>query len=191
MALHNARILAACSYDSPHFVHWPDAFGPAGDAWRAGWWARSRPRGEPDPFPMPTLGGKQFWADELFFHQWRIQRNVFTGHCRLLDEHDLRHASGTLRRVPRGAGTDQAAAPPAAHERQGGRRAARAGAGRGRRWTRSAGICARRAATRSSTSSIRARRTTWPSTPDRSATSSTTSTASRRSTSSATAWATS
>ncbi|MGQ9575532.1 MAG: hypothetical protein ACUVUC_09450 [Thermoguttaceae bacterium] len=33
---------------------------------------------------MPTLGGKQFWADELLFHQWRIQRNVLTGHCRLL-----------------------------------------------------------------------------------------------------------
>ncbi len=46
-------------------------------------------------FPMPTLGGKQFWADEFFFHQWRIQRNVVTGHCRLLDENNLRHAWGT------------------------------------------------------------------------------------------------
>lgn len=45
---------------------------------------------------MPTLGGKQFWADELLFHQWRIQRNVLTGHCRLLDENDLRHAYGTF-----------------------------------------------------------------------------------------------
>jgi len=45
--------------------------------------------------PMPTLGGVQFWADELFFHRWRIQRNVITGHCRLLDEYNLRHASGT------------------------------------------------------------------------------------------------
>ena len=45
--------------------------------------------------PMPTMGGKQFWADELFFHQWRIQRNVFTGHCRLLDGRDFRHAWGT------------------------------------------------------------------------------------------------
>ena len=39
--------------------------------------------------PVPTLGGMQFWADELFFHQWRIQRNVITGHCRLLDGKDL------------------------------------------------------------------------------------------------------
>ena len=51
--------------------------------------------GNPSPFPLPTLGGKQFWADELFFHQWRIQRNTFTGHCRLLDENNLRHAWGT------------------------------------------------------------------------------------------------
>ncbi len=50
--------------------------------------------GEAAPIPMLTLGGKQFWADELFFHQWRIQRHVSTGQYRLLDEHDLRHASG-------------------------------------------------------------------------------------------------
>lgn len=43
-----------------------------------------------------TLGGRQFWADVQFFHQWRIQRNVLTGHYRLLDEDDYRHASGTL-----------------------------------------------------------------------------------------------
>ena len=49
-----------------------------------------------DPIPMPTLGGKQFWADVLFFHQWRIQRNVLTGHYRLLDQRNFRHASGTL-----------------------------------------------------------------------------------------------
>lgn len=45
--------------------------------------------------PAPTLGGMQFWADELFFHEWRIQRNVMTGHCRLLDGAAFRHAWGT------------------------------------------------------------------------------------------------
>lgn len=45
---------------------------------------------------MKTLGGRQFWGDVQFFDRWRIQRNVFTGHYRLLDEHDWRHASGTL-----------------------------------------------------------------------------------------------
>jgi len=49
----------------------------------------------PAAVPMPTLGGKQFWADELFFHQWRIQRNVYTGHYRLLDADDYRHAWGS------------------------------------------------------------------------------------------------
>jgi pimeloyl-ACP methyl ester carboxylesterase len=45
--------------------------------------------------PMPTMGGTQLWADELFFHRWRIQRNVLTGHYRLLDGNNLRRAWGT------------------------------------------------------------------------------------------------
>lgn len=45
--------------------------------------------------PWPTLGGKQIWAD-LFIHGgWRIQRNVYTGHCRLLDRNDIRRCWGT------------------------------------------------------------------------------------------------
>src|SRR5947208_536588 len=43
-----------------------------------------------------TLGGQQFWNDELFFHQWRIQRHVSKGQYRLLDENDRRHAEGTF-----------------------------------------------------------------------------------------------
>jgi pimeloyl-ACP methyl ester carboxylesterase len=42
-----------------------------------------------------TLGGRQFWADVQYFHDWRIQQNVLTGHFRLLDGDDYRHASGT------------------------------------------------------------------------------------------------
>jgi pimeloyl-ACP methyl ester carboxylesterase len=44
--------------------------------------------------PLPTLGGTQFWADELFFHQWHIQRSTLDGHCRLLDGNNIRYASG-------------------------------------------------------------------------------------------------
>ncbi len=44
----------------------------------------------------PTLGGRQFWADELFFHDWHVQRNAFTGHCRLLDGSNRRHAWGSF-----------------------------------------------------------------------------------------------
>ena len=45
--------------------------------------------------PLPTLGGKQLWADRLLFAGWRIQENVYTGHHRLLDEADIRRAWGT------------------------------------------------------------------------------------------------
>jgi pimeloyl-ACP methyl ester carboxylesterase len=44
---------------------------------------------------LPTLGAKQLWADELHFHGWRIQRNVVTSHCRLLDAKDIRHTWGS------------------------------------------------------------------------------------------------
>lgn len=55
-----------------------------------------RVRAEEDLVPTPTMGGMQFWGDELFFHQWRIQRNVTTGHCRLLDPNGLRYAWGSF-----------------------------------------------------------------------------------------------
>ena len=43
-----------------------------------------------------TLGGQYFWADEVVYFGWRIQRNTFTGHCRLLDGEKLRHTFGTF-----------------------------------------------------------------------------------------------
>lgn len=43
-----------------------------------------------------TGGGKQFWADVWFFHDWHIQCHVLTGHYRLLDGANHRHASGTF-----------------------------------------------------------------------------------------------
>ncbi len=48
------------------------------------------------PLSSKTLGGRQFWADVRFLQGWRIQKNVVTGHFRLLDANDRRHASGTL-----------------------------------------------------------------------------------------------
>jgi pimeloyl-ACP methyl ester carboxylesterase len=38
----------------------------------------------------------QFWTDELLFHRWRIQSNALTGHYRLLDGQNRRHAWGTF-----------------------------------------------------------------------------------------------
>ena len=46
--------------------------------------------------PKKTLGGKQFWSDQFFFHGWHIQRNAVTGHCRLLDGDGKRYAWGTF-----------------------------------------------------------------------------------------------
>ncbi|MBI1319201.1 MAG: alpha/beta fold hydrolase [Candidatus Hydrogenedens sp.] len=48
----------------------------------------------PPNLALPTLGGKQLWADERLYGGWRIQRNVYTGHCRLLDAGDVRRAWG-------------------------------------------------------------------------------------------------
>ena len=45
---------------------------------------------------LPTLGGKQFWTDQLVFHGWRIQQNAITGDCRLLDDRDWQQAGGTF-----------------------------------------------------------------------------------------------
>jgi pimeloyl-ACP methyl ester carboxylesterase len=48
-------------------------------------------------FSSKTSGGKQFWADEWFFHGWHIQRHALTHHCRLLDAENLRHCSGSFK----------------------------------------------------------------------------------------------
>lgn len=45
--------------------------------------------------PIPTLGGKQIWSDIFIHGKWRIQRNVYTGNCRLLDPNNIRRAWGT------------------------------------------------------------------------------------------------
>lgn len=45
---------------------------------------------------LPTLGGRHFWMDIDVATTHRVQRNVWTGHCRLLDRHDRRWAAGTL-----------------------------------------------------------------------------------------------
>ena len=51
--------------------------------------------GLPGSCPLPTMGGLQFWGDELFFHQWRIQRNSVIGQCRLLDGDNVQRAFGS------------------------------------------------------------------------------------------------
>ncbi len=56
----------------------------------------SQPIGLRPNWRLPTLGGRHLWADELFFHGWHIQRNVVSGHYRLLNAGNWRHAWGTF-----------------------------------------------------------------------------------------------
>lgn len=46
--------------------------------------------------PLPTLGGQVLWADQIVYLDWRIQRNTFTGYCRLLDGDDRCYEIGSL-----------------------------------------------------------------------------------------------
>ena len=46
--------------------------------------------------PSPTLGGSQFWSDQHFFHQWRIQRRANSDEYRLLDSREWQHAAGSF-----------------------------------------------------------------------------------------------
>jgi pimeloyl-ACP methyl ester carboxylesterase len=64
--------------------------------------ASEMPRQDPEDkiekpnLATPTLGGAQLWGDELVFRDWRVQRNVVTGHHRLLDGRNIRRAWGTF-----------------------------------------------------------------------------------------------
>lgn len=53
------------------------------------------PEFTPPNIPTVTLGGEQFWSDELVRNGWRVQLNVMTGHHRLLDNKDVRRCWGT------------------------------------------------------------------------------------------------
>ena len=64
-----------------------------------------------------TLGGKQLWTDYVWRQGWTIQLNAITGHWRLLDEKNVRHAWGSRKQcqeelerlVPDGSVTEQEA----------------------------------------------------------------------------------
>lgn len=52
-------------------------------------------RAENPNFALATRGGTQLWADEHLRGSWRIQRHVWSGHHRLLDGKNVRHAWGS------------------------------------------------------------------------------------------------
>lgn len=45
--------------------------------------------------PIKTAGGTQLWTDYISRNGYRIQKNSLTGHCRLVDENDVRRAWGS------------------------------------------------------------------------------------------------
>jgi hypothetical protein len=51
-----------------------------------------RPIGLPDI--QATMGGKVFWTNLAERDGWKVQRNDFSGHCRILDPQDARIAWG-------------------------------------------------------------------------------------------------
>lgn len=53
------------------------------------------------PFSRPTFtfGGLQFWEDVLWQQGWRVQKNLFSGRCRLLDPHNVRRFHGHEKEV--------------------------------------------------------------------------------------------
>lgn len=44
--------------------------------------------------PFPTMGGKVFWNELAECNGWRLQKNMITSHCRILDPDNVRRAWG-------------------------------------------------------------------------------------------------
>jgi hypothetical protein len=44
--------------------------------------------------PFPTMGGAVFWNDLAEYNGWRLQQNMLTQHCRVLNPDDVRVAWG-------------------------------------------------------------------------------------------------
>jgi len=44
--------------------------------------------------PFPTFGGPIWWNELAEYKGWRLQQNMITHHCRILDPHNIRRAWG-------------------------------------------------------------------------------------------------
>ena len=51
--------------------------------------------------PLKTMGGKAFWLTLEEFNAWKLQRNSFTQHYRILDSNDIRQAWGNKKAMLR------------------------------------------------------------------------------------------
>ncbi|MBQ3349823.1 MAG: hypothetical protein IJG38_05440 [Thermoguttaceae bacterium] len=52
---------------------------------------------EPFAIPLPTMGGMQYWSDEVWFQGWRIQYNSIFGQYRLIDSSAKQYAFGSFK----------------------------------------------------------------------------------------------
>ena len=51
--------------------------------------------------PLKTMGGKVFWLTLKEFNGWKLQRNSFTQHYRILDSNNTRQAWGNEKAMER------------------------------------------------------------------------------------------
>ena len=51
---------------------------------------------EPFAIPLPTMGGMQYWSDEVWFQGWRIQYNSLFKQSRLLAPDAKQYAFGSF-----------------------------------------------------------------------------------------------
>jgi hypothetical protein len=49
--------------------------------------------------PFPTMGGEVFWNELASVNGWRVQQNMITQHCRVLDPNDVRVAWGGIEAI--------------------------------------------------------------------------------------------
>lgn len=54
------------------------------------------PVAEPFVIPLPTMGGLQYWSDEIYFQGWRVQYNSVLKQSRLLSPNASQYAIGTF-----------------------------------------------------------------------------------------------
>jgi len=52
-------------------------------------------KGKMPNIEFPTLGGRVFWKVLADNDGWQLQKNFFTGHCRILDSNNIRKAWGS------------------------------------------------------------------------------------------------
>ncbi len=58
------------------------------------WWTLIKPIQDYTNADTPTMGGTTFWDNLDTYRGWKLQKNTWTGHCRILDPADVRRAWG-------------------------------------------------------------------------------------------------